>query len=75
MPEFEAMADRRNGSSNGRGGAAAAVPPHEAPLPFFPAQSLQERRAANQRAALISAANATSCLPPNGYMDAPQPLE
>jgi hypothetical protein len=59
--------------------AAAARPRRfhlmRTPLPFFPAQSLQERRAANQRAALISAANATSCLPPNGYMDATQPLE
>src|SRR3954447_11710882 len=43
----------------------------KAPLPLFPARSARDwrrTRRANHRAVLISAVNATACLPPNGYM-------
>jgi hypothetical protein len=41
----------------------------KAPLLLLPPSRRIARAMANQRAVLISAANATGCLPSNGYMD------
>lgn len=49
------------------------LPLMKAPLPLSPARAVHDRRAgsrANQRAVLISAVNATVCLPSDGYMEA-----
>lgn len=81
-PKFKAVSKSCRRSSHRRGDAVrpasdgsadATLPAHEGPLPLCPACPCRRRAHSwtNQRAVLISAANAAGCLPSNGYMDEP----